>query len=573
MLLIRPYRFTIIVATLALVLLHGNVRAVPPAAYDLRAVASGTGTLAWVPAIQDQGIFNDCWTFAAATAIESNLLKSGLLGPQPVPPPVTISSWHISTRNGAPESIVRQGSYDVDSYDYGWGGFEYQTMGYLTRGQGSWNIPNVPSPQANFITTMGGGPVTVSGTVNAFPSVLVDNAPATLAPLLPAASQTPAWLTRQVVFLDQGFGGNVPLPNPIHTNGSTYLFNQGAADPQVQAVKNAILTYGAVTTSMNANYNFFQYAPSTGGTYTVSYVNPGQNPDDTDHEVTLIGWNDAQVIGSGTGAWLVQNSWGTSYWTSSTTAYPNDGTFWASYDDPSIGRTGVAAFAMDATTDYSPTVLQNELGPLEYASDFNAPSSVLGLAADQHTQFASVLTPTTSGSLAGLGVVNGIVGTSLTYSIVSGWTAAVPATGTILASGSVALGGVGYQMIDLATPVPLTANQPLAVLLTYGTAGAAGVVVGGDGLYGVTGGPSGPFSYPVASGLSYYYDTDAQTWTDFATRNYSVSGSNSSADTTGGVLFLKGITVATVPEPSTLLLAASGIVVFGWAVRRRRVDT
>ncbi|NDC55115.1 MAG: PEP-CTERM sorting domain-containing protein, partial [Planctomycetia bacterium] len=194
---------------------------------------------------------------------------------------------------------------------------------------------------------------------------------------------------------------------------------------------------------------------------------------------------------------------------------------------------------------------------------------MLGLAADQHTAFSSVLTPTTSGALAGLGVINGIVGTSLEYSILSGWTAANPSGGTLLASGSLTLGGVGYQLIDLATPVALTANQSIAVLLTYGTAGAAGVVVGGDGLYGVTQ-VSGSFSYPVNPGLSYYYDTNAATWTDFATKTYTVSGSTSSADTTGGVLFLKGVMVAPVPEPSTLALAAAGLGAALCTLRRRR---
>lgn len=564
-----------ITITIAFALLAARVEAQGlPSTYDLRAVPTGSGTLAWVPTVQDQGIFGDCWTFASATAIESNLLKIGYLGLQTAPPPATISSWHISARNGAPESLVSTGTYGNNTTNYGWGGFEYQTMGYLTRGQGAWTIPNVPGSSSNYITTMGGGPVTVSGTVNAFPHVLVNNSPANIGYLLPAVDQTPAWLTRQVTFLDQGFGGNVAFPAPVEPGKHEYLFNQGAADPQVQAVKSAIIAGGAVTTSMNGNWNYFSYASGTGDLYTVSYVNPGQNPYDTDHEVTIIGWSDSQVVGSGTGAWLVQNSWGKSYWTTSTNAYPNDGTFWASYDDPSIGRTGVASFSMAPTAGYAPTVLQNELGPLEYASDFKDTgqnkNNVLGLAADQHTAFSSVLTPTTSGSLAGLGVINGIVGTSLEYSILSGWTAANPSGGTVLASGSLTLGGVGYQLIDLATPVALTANQSIAVLLTYGTAGAAGVVVGGDGLYGVNQDANGRFSYPVNPGLSYYYDTTSGTWADFAGVKYDAMSGMGSADTTGGVLFLKGVMVAPVPEPSSLALAAAGLGTALWALRRRR---
>jgi hypothetical protein len=552
----------------------------PPAAYDLRAVTSGGSTLAWVPAIQDQGDFDDCWTFASATAIESNLLKNGFLGPQPTPPAATISSWHLSARNGAPESLV---PVSDKSTNYGWGGFEYQTLGYLTRGQGSWSIPNVPAPSANFVTTMGGGPVTVSGTLNAFPPVLLNTSPDNLGPLLPPTSQTPAWQTRQVVLLDQGFSNNVKLPRPITPGGSDYLFNAGANDDQVKAVKQAILQYGAVTTSMMADYTYFSYAANGDGTFTVSYQSPLQDPNRTDHEVTIIGWNDSQTVGSDTGAWLVQNSWGTNGWGG--TNHPNDGTFWASYNDAAIGRTGVAAFTMGPTIGptagpaggYAPTVLQNELGPIEYAYDYNDPSTVLGLARDAHTNFASVLTPTTSGALAALGIVSAHAGTTVEYSIWSDWTTDGP-TGVLLTSGLTTVDGIGYQLLDLASPLPLSAGDSIAVVLVYGTSHAAGVVVGGDGLYGVNVDAQGNFSYPVAPGLSWYFDDTSGKWKDFADKTYTASAGDGSADNTGGVLFLKGILAggppAVVPEigvaglgPAAGLLAAA---LASLETRRRR---
>ena len=140
--MIRVHLLQAKLASLALALLAARVEAQAlPSSYDLRAVTTGSGVQAWVPAIQNQGIFNDCWTFASATAIESNLLKSGLLAAAATAPAVTISSWHISTRNGAPESLVSTGTYGNSTTDYGWGGFEYQTMGYLTRGQGAWADP------------------------------------------------------------------------------------------------------------------------------------------------------------------------------------------------------------------------------------------------------------------------------------------------------------------------------------------------------------------------------------------------------------------------------------------------
>jgi len=130
---------------------------------------------------------------------------------------------------------------------------------------------------------------------------------------------------------------------------------------------------------------------------------------------------------------------------------------------------------------------------------------------------------------------------------------------------TVPLVSIGYQIVDLAAPVPLTANDGIAVLLTYGTSGAAPVAVGGDGLYGVTTGSNGLPSYPVASGLSYYL-ANSGTWVDFATNQYAATPGYGSADTLGGVVFLKGFMA--VPEPALGPLAALGIAA-GWSCRRR----
>ncbi|MFM1904337.1 MAG: Papain family cysteine protease [Planctomycetota bacterium] len=103
----------------------------PPASFDLRSV--NNGTQAWVPEVQNQGAAEDCWTFAAATAMNSNLLKTGLLPASPVPPPISISSWHLSTNNGAPDQLLASEAFSATS---NWSGFNYQALGYVTRGSG-----------------------------------------------------------------------------------------------------------------------------------------------------------------------------------------------------------------------------------------------------------------------------------------------------------------------------------------------------------------------------------------------------------------------------------------------------
>jgi hypothetical protein len=106
----------------------------------------------------------------------------------------------------------------------------------------------------------------------------------------------------------------------------------------------ALLGNGAVTTYMNADGDFHTVNGTT--VNTIQYFNSKNATAYTDHAVTIIGWNDTysmtdpKTSATSTGAWLVQNSWGTTNWNNS------DGTFWASYNDAVIGRSGVASFTL-----------------------------------------------------------------------------------------------------------------------------------------------------------------------------------------------------------------------------------
>lgn len=534
-----------------------------PTSYDLRSVDVGGSTVSWISDIQDQGVFSDCWSFASAEAINSNLLMNNMLGaPAVTPPPIQVSSWHLSTANGAPESVIGP-NYGPNS-NTEWGGFEYQAMGYVTRGQGSWNIPGVPSPTSDYITQMGGGVVLNSqNPLNNFPASLESTYPANLTNpnVIPPAEQTVAFQTRTVTFLQQGFSTNVALPTP--TSGDHYNFDLGAADPQVQAVKNAITASGAVTTTMKADYNYFSYSATTNaqGNYTVTYINPGdtQNTGNSAHEVTIIGWDDTHVItdpttgATTTGAWLVQNSWGTTNWTNPNVADKNDGTFWASYNDPIIGRVGVASFTMGSTAGYSQKVIQNEVGPLSYASNYVAANNPLGMAQDSHKTVASILTPTDAGVLTALGLASQAA-TTVHITIYGGW--ANGPTGTALLTQDFTFNSIGYQLVDLSQTVDLLSGQPIVIELTYGVTGAAPIVIGGDDVNGYL---------TVTDGLSYYLG-DGGVWGDLADMVY--EGYSGTADSDGGILFLKGYTA--VPEPTTVGLVALGCVAAFWRRRSLR---
>ena len=86
--------------------------------------------------------------------------------------------------------------------------------------------------------------------------------------------------------------------------------------PSVDAIKNAIYTYGSVSVGFYVDRYFQAY---TGGIFT-SCKRKVKN---INHAVILCGWDDA------TGAWLMKNSWGT--------GWGEDGFMWIKYGCNNVG--------------------------------------------------------------------------------------------------------------------------------------------------------------------------------------------------------------------------------------------
>ena len=86
--------------------------------------------------------------------------------------------------------------------------------------------------------------------------------------------------------------------------------------PSVDAIKNAIYTYGSVSVGFYVDRYFQAY---TGGIFT-SCKKKVKN---INHAVILCGWDDK------TGAWLMKNSWGT--------GWGEDGFMWIKYGCNNVG--------------------------------------------------------------------------------------------------------------------------------------------------------------------------------------------------------------------------------------------
>jgi C1A family cysteine protease len=105
-----------------------------------------------------------------------------------------------------------------------------------------------------------------------------------------------------------------PGVTPVAYETDAYFLPKDA-----NTIKDFILNYGGVYTTMyygNTYYNASNY----------SYY--CRHTKDINHAVLIAGWDDSKLTAAGTGAWIIKNSWGTSW--------GENGYFYVSYSDKNI---------------------------------------------------------------------------------------------------------------------------------------------------------------------------------------------------------------------------------------------
>ena len=101
-------------------------------------------------------------------------------------------------------------------------------------------------------------------------------------------------------------------------------FDVGRDLSRIDRVKHALTTHGAIGTALTWSKTFYSKSSNT------FYQSPS-NPRRPNHAVTIVGWDDAKVTRAAKpGAWLIKNSWGTSFGAK--------GYFWISYYDKIAGH-------------------------------------------------------------------------------------------------------------------------------------------------------------------------------------------------------------------------------------------
>jgi len=101
--------------------------------------------------------------------------------------------------------------------------------------------------------------------------------------------------------------------------------SDGNESKHINTIKNAILNYGPVYSSIYANGPGFD-------TYS-SGVYEDWSPGSTNHVIEIIGWDDTIPWSTGTGAWMIKNSWGTDWGASG----PYPGCAWVAYGAANLG--------------------------------------------------------------------------------------------------------------------------------------------------------------------------------------------------------------------------------------------
>jgi len=217
-------------------------------------------------------------------------------------------------------------------------------------------------------------------------------------------------------------------------------------------IKNAIMANGAI-------YTTFYWNPTYYNATKRSYCCPGAY--DSNHAVAIIGWNDNYAksnfknVPAGNGAFLIRNSWGTSW--------GNSGYFWMSYYDHSLGDftqflNAEPTTVLDKIYQYDPYGWINSWG-----------------FGDNVAYGANIFTASTAANhnkIKGVSFYTPVPNSTISILIYKNTTGTNPTSGTkVGATVTKTIAHAGYNTVRFTSPYVVTAGKKFSVVVKFTTPG------------------------------------------------------------------------------------------------------
>ena len=297
-----------------------------------------------------------------------------------------------------------------------------------------------------------------------------------------------------------GTHGITPSPSGLsvrkHTENIIFL-PQRSGPLDNDTIKTAVMTYGALYASIlwsDAAYNSATYAYNyTGGPY------------EGGHAIAIVGWDDTfdrnkfSPAAAGNGAFIMRNSWGTSWGES--------GYFYISYYDTTLGYRETAAFATPENPfKYGRVYSYDPLGTV----------SAIGYGSNT-AWFANEFTAQANEKIGAVSFYNaGLNSAYEIYVYTNLSNVANPRSGTLAASLTGTLANAGYLTVPLNSRVSVTSGQLFSVVVKLTTPGYNFPVPLEKVL-------SGYSSAATASPGQSFISSSGTSWTDMTTINSSAN--------------------------------------------------
>ncbi len=295
-----------------------------------------------------------------------------------------------------------------------------------------------------------------------------------------------------------------------------FLSNVPFFDSKME-IQNAIMSYGGLGTALywtDSSYNSSNYTYYYNGTA------------EENHAVTIVGWDDNKVTAGGTGAWLIKNSWGTSW--------GNNGYFWLAYQDTRGGKYGGSFQTQNADV----VTGCHTYAPFGNVTELNTSYSC--------TRF----TTTAAEQLKSIGFYTQADNAGYTVMIYDTWASGAPSG--LLATKTGTIDNWGWHVVDLNSILPLGASDEFVVYL-YLDKGFS--YQGKEYFQAIDYQDAGYTSAATANLGESYYSFDGTSWMDLWDWNHTANFS------------IYAYTVSVVPEPVSMVVFVLGVGLLRW--RRR----